>query len=139
MAPTLLYFEWMKYHYKKSNKENSKTHNRTWLLPHNYPSCHTGLAGHAENPHNPTKTTTTHLSGSRIRGEYGDRITRRPVPLAVYPLQLLWNLIRRSAGASPGSSRIPPNLTTAFPHKGYTARHTQRGFTPTTHNLSTNS
>jgi len=31
-----------------------------------------------------------------LGGEFGDQITRRPVPLAVYPFQILWNLFRSS-------------------------------------------
>ena len=91
------------------------------LLPYNYSGFYTDLTGHTGNPHNPTKTTTTNLSGSNSLVECGDWITRRPVPLTIYPLQILWGLIRRSAGASPSSSRILPNLTMAIPHEGFQA------------------
>ena len=93
------------------------------LFPHNFSRCQIGPIGHTGNPHNPTKTTTTNLSGSGSMTEFGDRITRRPVPLVVHPFWILWNLINRSVGASPSSSRIPPNLIAAFLHESYIGKN----------------
>ena len=67
----------------------------------------------------------TNLSGSDSKIEFGDWITRRPIPLTVHPFQILWNLKDRSIGASPGSSRILSNLTTTFPHESYIGKTRQ--------------
>ena len=109
------------------------------LLPHNYAGSYTNLAGHIGNPHNFTKTTTKNLSNSNSWEEVGDQITRQPIPLAVYPFQIRWDLINRSVGSFPSSSRILPNLTTAIPHESFQEKHIQWSFTSTTYSLSTNS
>ena len=95
------------------------------LLLHNFSRCQTGPAGHTRNPHNPTKTTMMNLSSSGSRTEFGDRITRQPIPLDVHPFQILWNLIDRLVGVFPGLSQILPNLTIAFPYKNYTGKTRQ--------------
>ena len=65
------------------------------------------------------KTTMTHLSGSGPKTEFGDRITRRPIPLVVHSFQILWNLNDRLVGIFLGSSRILPSLIVAFPYESY--------------------
>ena len=67
--------------------ETTKQQNtyRVQLFPHNYSYFYTGLTFHTRNPHNPTKTTTMNLLSSGSREEFGDRITRQLVPLAVNP------------------------------------------------------
>ena len=69
-----------------------------------------------------------HLSSSGPRTKFGDRTIRRPMPLAVHPFQLLWNLNNRSVGISLGSSRILSNLIAAFLHESYSGNPCQMRF-----------
>src|SRR5665811_1296019 len=93
---------------------------------HNFSSYQTGSAGHTRDPHSPTtNATTTHLSSSGSGTRIGDRITRRPVPLAVYSFQVLWNLTTDQLALPKAPPRIVPNITLAFPHESYTSKTRQ--------------
>ena len=98
-------FKWLKDHYEEIIKIKTKDKERSYSLT-TFPGVKPVQQVTQGIPTTLPKTTTTHLSGSGPRTEFGDRIIRRPVPLAVHPFQILWNLTTGQLGfpqALPGS------------------------------------